>query len=442
MTDDGERTRLELIEQFLEERAEVPSSRLARLAQSALSGFRAYRLLGKRREEEGEIKLKPEDVARFVTSVGQLKGVAMKAGQIMSYIDVALPEEARNALSVLQTHAQPMETERVRAILKAELGDKGEFLASTLEDRPVSAASIGQVHRAFLPDDTPVAVKVQYPDIEDAIRSDFSLAQVGTRIANLIYPGASVEEFVEEAKKRFLEECDYEAEANAQERFAHIYQDHPLLKVPAVHREYCSQRVLTSTFIDAPGFHSFLQTDPTQQRRDEIGEALFEFYVGTLFREGLYNCDPHPGNYLFPEDGHVVMLDHGCTKVFPSDFVDKIARLTLAVHADDSDEIHEVLVNLGIVETRQDYDYETARDLLRAFYGPMLENEKKAIDLSGGLGMQAILERKRQLMQLSLPGEFLFLFRIRFGLMSVLDELGATANWHQLEESYVNHRIS
>jgi predicted unusual protein kinase regulating ubiquinone biosynthesis (AarF/ABC1/UbiB family) len=189
--------------------------------------------------------------------------------------------------------------------------------------------------------------------------------------------------------------------------------------------------------VDGLGFDEFLAGDPTQTARDRVGEALFEFYVGSLFRRGLYNCDPHPGNYLFVDDGRIAMLDYGCTRVFEPEFVAKLAALTRAVHADDPARLRGALVDLGIVREGKQYDFATARDLIRAFYGPMLQDRVQRIDLGSGMGFRHMAERKREMLKLRLPGEFLFLFRIRFGLMSVLARLGACQNWHRLEQSYL-----
>jgi predicted unusual protein kinase regulating ubiquinone biosynthesis (AarF/ABC1/UbiB family) len=391
-------------------------------------------LAAERRAAGDEPSLEFEAMAKVVGSLGALKGVAMKVGQIMSYVDVALPEELRAALSVLQTHSSPMPPERVRGLLRAELGEHAAELLARLEDTPLAAASIGQVHRARLADGTRVAVKVQYPEIEKAIEADFGPAAVGSRLASLFSPGAQVDALVREARERFLEECNYLHEAHAQQRFSELFARHPVLRIPAVHARLCTRRVLTTTFMEGEGLEAFLAREPSQVVRDRLGEALFEFYVGALFRYRLYNCDPHPGNYLFQPEGTIVMLDYGCTREFEPAFVGRLAELTRAAHRDSRQALHAAFVGLGMVREGQRYDFETARGLIRAFYGPMLRNEVRTIDLGEARGMRQVLKSKRHLLQLTLPGEFLFLFRIRFGLMSVLARLGARANWYRLEE--------
>jgi predicted unusual protein kinase regulating ubiquinone biosynthesis (AarF/ABC1/UbiB family) len=438
MSDSNGSLKAMLVKRLLGASTRLPTTTIGRLGRTAGAALRSGRLwlAAERRAAQDAPSLELETLAEVVGSLGALKGIAMKAGQIMSYVDVALPEELRTALSVLQTHSPPMPTERVRELLRAELGARAAELLAHLEDTPLAAASIGQVHRARLTDGTHVAVKIQYPEIERAIEADFGPAAVGGRLASLFSPGARVDALVREARERFLEECDYLHEAHAQQRFSELFAGHSVLRIPAVHARLCTRRVLTTTFMEGEGLDAFLALEPSQAMRDRLGEALFEFYVGALFRYRLYNCDPHPGNYLFRPEGTVVMLDYGCTREFEPAFVGRLAELTRAVHRDSRDALHAAFVGLGMVREGQRYDFETARGLVRAFHGPMLRDEVRTIDLGEARGMRQVLESKRQLLQLTLPGEFLFLFRIRFGLMSVLARLGARANWYRLEEKY------
>jgi predicted unusual protein kinase regulating ubiquinone biosynthesis (AarF/ABC1/UbiB family) len=427
----------------------LPTSSLGRIGRLGATALRSGRMImkGRKAAKQGEeLELDMEKVAKVITSMGKLKGVAMKMGQIMSYVDVAMPQELRDALSVLQTHAQPMEWQVVEDLVREELGDRAPQLLEKMEREPISSASIGQVHRSTLPDGTVVAVKIQYPEIAKAIAADFGPAAVGTKMASLLYPHARIDDFVKEARERFLEECDYLHEAHCQNRFAEIYEDHPTLIVPAVHGDFCSRRVLTTTFFEGLKIDPFLETDPPQAERDRVGEALFEFYIGSLFRHQIYNCDPHPGNYLFltpsprlrrGERVRVAMLDHGCTRQFEPRVVAQLANLTRAVHTDRRDVIDRALLNLKIVREGKKYDYDTIRDFLRGFYGPMLIDEKCPMDLGAAMDMREVMDMKLKLAKFSLPGEFLFLFRIRFGLMSVLARLGAEANWYRLERRYV-----
>jgi len=297
--------------------AKLPVSVLGRLGKTALTGARGGGLMLFRDLGAGDRELSDSDIealTRFVQTLGQMKGIAMKFGQILSYIDLDVPEEMSRALAVLQTQSPSMPFEAVAGIVRQDLGARAEVLMKKIDHRPAAAASIGQVHRATLDDGTAVAVKVRYPDIDKAIENDFSMASFGTGMARMMFPGARLESMIEEARSRFLLECDYQHEARLQERFRNLYHGHPTIVVPPVFGEFCSTRVLTTGWMDGLSFDAWLASGPSQADRDRIGQALFEFYIGTLFQHGLYNCDPHPGNYVFLADGRVAVLDYGCTR--------------------------------------------------------------------------------------------------------------------------------
>jgi predicted unusual protein kinase regulating ubiquinone biosynthesis (AarF/ABC1/UbiB family) len=205
-----------------------------------------------------------------------------------------------------------------------------------------------------------------------------------------------------------------------------------------VHRTYCSRRVLTTSWVDGLRFDDFVATTSPGSDRDRFGEALFEFYVGTLFRHGLYNWDPHPGNYVFRGDGRLAMLDYGSTREFDRAFVQKLSALTRAVHVDTRAALHSALVELGMVPNDNTYDFDSARSLVRSFYGPMLRDEIASFEPGESVPFRTLLENKRKLLKLQLPGELLFIFRIRFGLMSVLARLRARANWYRIEEGFAH----
>jgi predicted unusual protein kinase regulating ubiquinone biosynthesis (AarF/ABC1/UbiB family) len=437
MADRDRSLRDELERRLLALGSKLPTSSLGRIGRTALAGLRGGRLAWRSRGQD-PVPLDIDTLAALVASVGQLKGVAMKAGQLLSYLDLPLPPELRSALAVLQTHSPAMSFDRVAEVVTRELGANGPLLLEHMDHTPAAAASIGQVHRSTLPDGIHVAVKVQYPDIETAITNDFRSAAVGTGFVGLLVPGSNVDAIVGEARRAILEECDYEREAAYQQRFARIYAEHPTLAVPAVHRPFCSRHVLTTTWVDGVRFDAFLSTNPPQSERDRLGQALFQFYVGTLFQHGLYNWDPHPGNYIVQPDGRLAMLDYGSTREFDRAFVQRLQALTSAVHADDRDALHRSLVEFGMVQEGKAYDYDAARTLLRSFYGPMLRDEVLAIEKGEAMPLRAMLETKRELLKLQLPAQFLFVLRIRFGVMSVLAQLGARANWYKLERHFAD----
>ncbi|HET9594420.1 MAG TPA: AarF/ABC1/UbiB kinase family protein [Anaeromyxobacteraceae bacterium] len=417
----------------------LPTSRLGRLGRTALAALRGGRVA---RLGHGDPVPRVDELAAFVSSLGQLKGMAMKAGQLLSYLDLPLPGDVRSALAALQTHSPPMAFDEVAEILAQELGGMASVLLARMERTPLAAASIGQVHRTTLADGVAVAVKVQVPGVERAIAADFRSAAVASSFVGVIVPGASVEAVVREARRAVLDECDYEREASCQERMARLYEAHAVLTVPEVVRPFCSRRILTTRFARGSSFDAFLASNPPQVDRDRLGEALFEFYLGSLFRHGLFNWDPHPGNYIVQPDGRIAMLDHGSTRELDRTFVRKLAALALAVHADERRALERALLGLGMISPGESRQLETARDLVRAFHGPMLRDEVLSFQLGTLAPFRSIVSTKREILSLHIPGEMLFVLRIRFGLMSVLARLGARANWCKLERQYAADAVA
>jgi predicted unusual protein kinase regulating ubiquinone biosynthesis (AarF/ABC1/UbiB family) len=393
----------------------------------------ADQLLGRFASGEG---LDRKAIERLVLSFGELKGIAMKFGQILSYVDVPLlTPQARELLALLQRQSQATPFAEIEAIVRAELGEHAAMLLATMDRVPVATASVGQVHRAKLPDGTLVAVKVLHPGVEEAIRADFKTAQVGKALAGVIAPGVEVEEMLAEARERFLEECDYALERKRQSHFAEIYRGHPCIGIPRVFEEFCAGRVLTTRWCDGLRLEDFTRT-ATQDARDRVGEALYEFYIGTLYRHGLFNADPHPGNLLFGEHGSVVILDHGCVREFDRETVAWVARLSKAVREDSRAGMMEALSGLGAKPPGDDKEFETTRRLLRGFFQPTLESGPRRMRGDVTFEARQLVADKRALLKIRLPGRLLFVFRIRFGLYSVLARIGAVRDWRALEERF------
>ena len=407
---------LERLRERIAGAARLPTSALGRAGRTAGAALKVGlgRLTG---------KSDVEVFADLAVQLGRLKGTAMKAGQILSYLDTDLPEEAKRLLAVLQVSSQPTPFEEIAKVTPPEL-------LATMEHQPVATASIGQVHRALLPDGTPVAVKVSHPGIEQAIAADFRSAAAGAAMPGLLLPG--VAEVIAEARDTFLAECDYEAERRWQERFGALYAGHPSITVPAVHGGWCSGRVLVTTWCDGLSFERFCAS-ASQTARDRAGAALYEFYVGSVYRFGLFNGDPHPGNLLFRDDGSLIVLDFGCVKELEPEMVRALAALSRAVRADDPQAIRRALGQLGAAEP-DGKGYAVTRQVLRGFFGPVVIEGFHLVESGLSLDMRQIMTDKLAVARMRLPAKLLFLFRIRFGLHSELARLKAVADWAALEQ--------
>jgi len=408
--------------------AAVPTGRVQRLWRMGSSAARVGAGLLR-----ADGRQQAEAIAR---SLAELKGLAMKAGQMLSYVDAAVPPELQEVLKALQRAAQPSPWPQVEAQLRASLGARADVLLPSLERTPVAVASIGQVHRASLPDGTAVAVKVRHPGIERALEGDFRTAASGTALAAFLLPvGVTVDGFVHEARSMLLAECDYQREAAHQARFAALLAGDGALRIPRVLAEYCGPAVLTSEWSSGLRFEAFRES-AGQAERDRAGEALFRFHVGSLYQHGLFHADPHPGNYAFAADGGVVVYDFGCVRAFPRATVVALARCADAVRADDLPRAFAALSAVGATPPQSQAERDAMRALLRGFFCTLLTPGRRRFDVGAFAGARNLFEDKRRLMNLRLPPEMLFLFRLRFGLFSVLQQLGAEADWAQLERDW------
>lgn len=416
----------------------IPTSSFGRLQKTARAAARigAGALPGLLRgDAAARDALAPDAAVKMVEALGELKGVAMKVGQILSYADAGMSPEVRRLLSVLQVMSQPTAWPVIRQIVADDLGTAGRGLLARLAPEPVASASIGQVHRSLLDDGTEVAVKVRHPGIEEAIRADFRTAAVGSLFARLVAPGVNVEELLAEAEARFIEECDYALEARRQARFRELYAGHASITIPVVHPDVSGPRVLTSTWQEGMDLDSFLERAPYQAERVRAARSLYEFYVGTLYRHGLFNADPHPGNVLFAADGGVTILDHGCVREFGATVVRGLMRLSQAVRRDDTTEIQDALAAVGMTAPRVDFD--STRAILRGFYAPALVSGRHAVAPDQAISMRQVARLKSTLFKMRLPGKLLFLFRIRVGLYAVLARMGARLDWGELEDELI-----
>lgn len=368
--------------------------------------------------------------AQMVEEIGALKGLVMKIGQIASYMPGALPPKAQRVLTQLQAHTTGLEYAQVEQAVREQLGDAPDALFEEFEREPFAAASIGQVHRARFRGQ-PVAVKVQYPGIEDALRSDLRTASVLGRLGSV---GTAVDGpgLIAELRDRVLEECDYRTEAENQRNFARLWSAMDGALVPAVVGERSAQRVLTTDFDPGQGFYEFCET-ADQATRNRAGEIIFRVCFDSLFRHSVYNADPHPGNYLFAPDGRVTFIDFGCIRRFEPRMIEAWKNVARSVLANDRPAFVHHFPALGMVANPRKFDWDHQWAMMQYLYRPFLATKPfrythEYVQESYGLILFDNPNRRTSAM----PGEWLFLNRLQWGLNSVLAHLGAVAPWGEI----------
>jgi predicted unusual protein kinase regulating ubiquinone biosynthesis (AarF/ABC1/UbiB family) len=242
---------------------------------------------------------------------------------------------------------------------------------------------------------------------------------------------------MEELEERFMDECNYEKEAEYQEAYRERFAGHPVIVVPEVHHELSGRRVLTTTLQSGMSFYEWLATDPSSEERQRVTATFYRFYIGSFYMDGLFNCDPHPGNYLFAEDGRIVFLDYGCSRYYPTERREKWIDLCRTVFSDDRTRLFEIAVDLGFFKDGTTYDEDAFRELMRYLYQPYLEDrpfdfaEHRPEDT-----FRRMFVDNPNLFKLNMPADAVFLNRIGFGLVSLLAEVGSSLNCRRYAGAY------
>jgi predicted unusual protein kinase regulating ubiquinone biosynthesis (AarF/ABC1/UbiB family) len=360
---------------------------------------------------------------QLVAKMGNLKGLVMKAGQIASYMPGAMPPAAAAILAELQSQSAPMAWPQIEAVLRAELGD-ARF--DSIEERPFAAASIGQVHRAVLRG-APVAVKIQYPGIEDAIRNDLRMVGVIARLSSIGSPldGAGL---AGELRDRLVEECDYVHEAANQRLFQRLLAHMPGASAPDVIDDRTTRRVLTTALVERAPLAD-IAASGSQAVRDRAGQIIFRACFELLWQRAIYNADPHPGNYLVAPDGDVTFLDFGCVRRFEPDMIRTWKQLARAILADDQPTMRERFRELGFVGKDKGFDWDYQWNALRFMYTPFLERDFRFTPefVTKTFGIMMFDNPNR--MKIAMPPAWLFLNRLQWGLNAVLAQLHAGGPW-------------
>jgi len=380
---------------------------------------------------------------RAADVLGTLRGVAAKLGQMASYVDGVVPEGQREAyeaaLRRLREQAPTSSSAEIRAVVEEELGAPIAQLFADWEDEAVASASIGQVHRARLFDGRVVAVKVQHSGIARAVESDLeNVGMLESLIGTIVPKGVNSHGVLEEVKARFREELDYRLEAQRQRQFAEIFRDDPQIRVPSVIAERSSLRVLTSEFVEG-GRLDDAACAPEAERR-AYAEALWRFVFKGNLVGGMFNADPHPGNYVFQPDGRIAFLDFGCVQPITEKRMAPARALhRAAVERNDAEFAEQVR---RIMETRGGLYEDLAIAYSRRCFEPLFASPYRVSrDYVRALVVE-IGEMKRVLFKkggnfVPLPPGMLFMNRLQFGFYSVLARLDVEVDYAAVERAFM-----
>ncbi|MDQ6727815.1 MAG: AarF/ABC1/UbiB kinase family protein [Actinomycetota bacterium] len=381
-----------------------------------------------------------EDVAQVL---GGMKGAIMKAGQMISFIADGLPPEAQAALATLQADVPPMAPSLAEGVIRSELGAEPHKLFLDWDPVPVAAASIGQVHKAVMPDGRVVAVKVQYPGVDKAITSDLDNAEfLYGLFASFALKNMDVKPMVDELRARMGDELDYRLEAVCQKEFADRYRGHPFIHVPDVIPERSSRRVITSDWVEGLSWKDFLDTS-TPVQRHVAAEVLFRFAEGSIWHHRVFNGDPHPGNYRFhPDTGKVTFLDFGLVKRWAPGELEGLSPILDHILAQDPEGTLKAVVASGFLPPDHGISAERLYEYCTLPYLPFQAEEFTYSSEFVGQTLQRMLDLQGEysdvIRSLNMPPSYVILDRVVWGMSALFGRMGVTHRWGDLLDEYLH----
>ena len=378
------------------------------------------------------------------TILGGLKGPLMKVAQFLSTVPDALPAEYALELAELQANAPAMGWAFVRRRMASELGPDWQSQFKSFNQVASAAASLGQVHRATLPDGTDVACKLQYPDMPSTVEADLRQLKLAMAVYHRMDNAIQHEEIYKELTERLREELDYTREAAQMRLYQAMLADVPDVHVPTPVPDFCTNRLLTMTWLEGRPLMSRLAEDPPQEERNRIAQALFRAWYVPFYRFGVIHGDPHMGNYQVRPDGSVNLLDFGAIRVFDASFVRGVIDLFEAVRDNDEAKAHHAYSTWGFTDLSK--EKMAVLGLWAKFlYEPLIDDRVRPIQETddpqyGRAVAEQVHAGLKRTGGVKPPREFVLMDRSAIGLGGVFLRLKARINWsrmfHELIEGF------
>jgi predicted unusual protein kinase regulating ubiquinone biosynthesis (AarF/ABC1/UbiB family) len=389
-------------------------------------------------------------VQELVDQLGQMRGAAMKVGQMISMVEFdGLPEDERDelqrTLAALRDDVPAVPFAELEKLMREEFGGPLQRVFRDFDEHAFAAASIGQVHRATTIDGDDVAVKIQYPGVAEAVETDLRNAMMLLPLVKRLAPGLDAKALAAEMRERIGEELDYELEAQNQRRVGRLLRGHPFIRVPRIDTSLSTRRVLVSEYVEGERFEEVRRSDEVQ--RDRYGEIVFRFYFGLLYRDRIALGDPHPGNYLLCPDGRVCFLDFGLMRRVDAGRVAAERAIALAVRDGEAEALKAALRAGGYLpESRADaVDADFALSLMRMaikWYAVPGERRFSPVDRRDRDSERPDSEERAamrmQVNQFTLPPEAILIRRMNGIVAVVLGQLRAGANWGAIAAEYLH----
>ena len=419
------------------------SARAARYARVGVNmgGVAAKIARGRLFGANGEIT----NAAALTQALGGLKGPLMKVAQMMSTIPDLLPPEYADELQALQNDAPPMGAAFVKRRMQAELGADWQSRFGSFSLNPAAAASLGQVHKAVTADGAPLACKLQYPDMQSAVEADLKQLDLLFGLHRQFSGAIDTREIAQEIGDRLREELDYEHEAKNAELYANILSGTDIVRVPKVHADLSTKRLLTLGWLEGEKLLTFKEAD--EDTRNRLAKAMFKAWWYPMSHYAVIHGDPHPGNYtVFRDDGGapagINLLDYGCIRIFPPRFAAGVVDLYQGFRRNDEARVVHAYEQWGFKGLTKDL-VETLNIWARFIYAPLLDDRVRTVAdgvAPGQYGRKEAFQLHQALKAkgpVTVPRQFVFMDRAAIGLGSVFLHLDAKLNFHELYEELI-----
>ncbi len=385
---------------------------------------------GNRQEIDSDLAAKAAE--QLFSVLGELKGGAMKFGQALSVMEAAVPEEFaepyREALTKLQADAPPLPAAKVHRVLDRQLGTAWRSRFASFDDTPIASASIGQVHRAVWSDGRDVAVKVQYPGADDALRADLKTMSRFANTFSAIFTGADVKPVLDELIARTEDELDYRIEAASQRVFASTFDGDSRFAVPRVVAS--APKVLVTEWMSGTSLSSII-ADGSVEQRNAAGELLVLFAFAAPALAGLLHADPHPGNFMMMPDGRLGVIDFGATAPMPDGLPPVLGRMVRLAREEKFDELVELCTASGFVIPGRTVTAREIADYLRPFTDPIRTDSfhftRSWLQKAAGTATEFDSAQFKTARALNMPAEQVMIFRVLGGLVGICAQLDAYA---------------
>ncbi len=362
----------------------VPSGRVTRLARMGglaaglagnmvLSGGK--QLASGQRPKARDLFMTPSNAARLTSQLSQMRGAAMKVGQMLS-MEAAdmMPPEFADILSALRSDAHFMPPKQLKSVLSQSLGESFMKRFKRFDVHPIAAASIGQVHRALTTDGRDIALKVQYPGVRESIDSDMRNVGALIRMSGMLPNGLDLAPMMEEARLQLHEEADYQREATYLAKFGALMDGSDAFVVPDLHEDFLSSDVLGMTFLKGIAIEELAQAD--QHTRDHVTTELIKLVLRELFEFGLMQTDPNFANYRYdPKTNKIILLDFGATRAFALDMAGQYRSLLKAGMTGTREDVRAALLDIGLYDRSiPDHHERLLLDLFEMAMAPLRSN--------------------------------------------------------------------